>query len=183
MTASVRRVLADEWRDVRALRLHALADAAAPIAFLDTLANATVRPDEFWQERTARAADTEASAQFVAIDADDWVGSVSVIRRGIGETDHHDRRLEQPRSDVVGVYVRPSHRGQGTIDDLLAAASDWAASLGDTALTLDVHADNERAQNAYRRAGFAPTGFRFNGPIGPEVEMARSLEDSDRVRS
>lgn len=183
MTPIIRRVRAEEWRDVRGLRLQALADAAAPIAFLDTLENATVRPDEFWQERTARAADTDVSAQFVALDGSDWVGSVSVIRRGVGETDHHGRRLDQPRSDVVGVYVRPSHRGQGLIDGLLAAASEWAVDLGDTTLTLDVHADNDRAQGAYVRAGFAPTGFRFSGPIGPEVEMARQLDAGDRVRS
>ncbi|MFB7250731.1 GNAT family N-acetyltransferase [Microbacterium sp. NPDC056234] len=179
----VRRVRADEWREVRALRLQALTDAAAPIAFLDTLENATARPDGFWQERTTRAADTRDSAQFVAIDGQDWVGSVSVIRRAVGDTDHHGRPLEQPRSDVVGVYVRPSHRGQGVIDSLLVAASDWASALGDAALTLDVHADNDRAQNAYLRAGFALTGFRFTGPIGQEVEMARSLEDTGRVRS
>ncbi|UYO98629.1 GNAT family N-acetyltransferase [Microbacterium sp. M28] len=183
MTTSVRRVRADEWREVRQLRLHALADAAAPIAFLDTLANATVRPDDFWQERTARAAGTDQSAQFVAIDGGEWVGSVSVLRRAVGDTDHHGRALEQRRSDVVGVYVRPSHRGQGIIDSLLAAASDWARTLGDPVLTLDVHADNDRAQSAYRRAGFAPTGFRFSGPIGPEIEMARSLDDAGKVRS
>lgn len=182
MKPDIRRVLAEEWREVRDLRLQALADAAAPVAFLDTLDDAAARPDEFWQGRTSRAADTDASAQFVALDGGEWVGSVSVVRRAAGETDHHGRRLEHPRSDVVGVYVRPSHRGQGVIDALLAAASVWARSLGDTTLTLDVHADNERASIAYRRAGFAPTGFRFTGPIGPEIEMARSLVDSDRVR-
>jgi GNAT superfamily N-acetyltransferase len=181
MTFAIRRVQAHEWRAVRDLRLQALADAAAPIAFLDTLEAASVRPDEFWQDRTSRAADTDESAQFVAVDGDEWVGSVSVIRRAAGATDHHGNRLAQPRADVVGVYVTSVCRGQGTIDALLAAAADWASRLGDTALWLDVHADNERAKGAYARCGFAPTGHRFTGPIGAEIEMVRPLADSDRV--
>ena len=71
--------------------------------------------------------------------------------------------------------MRPSHRGDGTIDRLLGATAEWAASAGATTLTLDVHADNLRAQGAYRRAGFAPTGETFTGTIGPELVMARAL--------
>ncbi|HWV48416.1 MAG TPA: GNAT family N-acetyltransferase [Microbacterium sp.] len=181
MTVEIRRVQAHEWRAVRDLRLRALTDEAASIAFLDTLENASNRPDDFWQQRTSRAADTDESAQFVAIAGSSWVGSVSVIRRASGETDHQGNRLAQPRADVVGVYVDPAHRGEGIIDALLTEAADWARSLGDTALWLDVHADNPRAQGAYSRCGFAPTGHRFTGPIGAEIEMTRSLDDSDRV--
>ena len=55
------------------------------------------------------------------------------------------------------------------------AAAEWTARLGYSRLTLDVHAGNERAQAAYRRSGFVPTGVSFTGPIGPELEMVRSL--------
>ena len=47
------------------------------------------------------------------------------------------------------------------------------------ALTLDVHADNARARRAYERCGFRPSGLRFTGSIGPELEMVRELSDSE----
>lgn len=56
MTFTVRRVEADEWERVRDLRLRSLQDPVAALAFLDTFENASVQPDEFWQQRTANAA-------------------------------------------------------------------------------------------------------------------------------
>ena len=38
-----------------------------------------------------------------------------------------------------------------------------------------MHRDNLRAQGAYRRSGFEPTGETLTGPIGPEIVMARQL--------
>ena len=76
---------------------------------------------------------------------------------------------------VVGVWVRPDSRGSGAVDALLAAAGVWAGGLGLRRVQLDVHRDNLRAQGAYRRAGFEPTGETFTGPIGPELVMARDL--------
>jgi ribosomal protein S18 acetylase RimI-like enzyme len=72
--------------------------------------------------------------------------------------------------------VRPEHRGTGLVDAMLDAAATWARALGLPALTLDVHDENRRAQAAYRRAGFVPTGERFVGRIGPEIVMARPLQ-------
>lgn len=183
MTAIVRRVQSHEWRQVRDLRLEALRDPAAPVAFLDTFANAAKLPDDFWHERTTGAATGDAVSQLVAIVGEEWVGSVSVIRRTVGDTDPHGRRVTVSRGDVVGVYLRPAQRGEGLIGALLDAAASWARSLGDGALALEVHVDNERAQAAYRRSGFTPTGLRFTGSIGAEFEMQRSLETVDRVPS
>lgn len=173
---AVRRVRADEWPDVRALRLEATSDPDAAIAFLETPAQARTRTEGFWRERTVQAAESEVAAQFVAEEEDgSWVGSLSVLIRATGQTDHLGRYVDDRRADVVGVYVNPAHRGTGTIDALFDAAAAWAASQGLHRLTLDVHADNVRAQAAYRRNGFTPTGVTFTGPIGPELEMARSL--------
>jgi RimJ/RimL family protein N-acetyltransferase len=173
---AVRRVRADEWPALRALRLEATSDPDAAIAFLETPAQARTRPDEFWRDRTVQAAESEVSAQFVAEEDDGaWVGSLSVLIRASGQTDHLGRFVDDRRADVVGVYVNPAYRGIGTIDALFDAAAAWAASQGLRRLTLDVHADNARAQAAYRRNGFTPTGVTFTGPIGPELEMARPL--------
>ena len=172
---AVRRVRADEWEPARALRLDALRDEAAAIAFLDTYENAARQSDEFYRDRTARASDGDDIAQFVAIDGSAWVGSVTVIAQRGGSLDHHDRPLERDRATVVGAYVRGEQRGSGLVDRLLPAAAQWGRDLGFDELTLGVHQDNGRAQGAYRRAGFVPSGFIFAGPNGPEVEMVRRL--------
>lgn len=175
MSVLVRRVRAEEWEKLRDLRLDAVRDPLASIAFLHSYEEEGAHPDEFWQDRAAKSAAGDAVAQFIAESDGEWIGTVTVIRWDSGDTDHHGRVVASPRGDVVGVFVRPSHRAAGTIDALLAAAADWARGLGDSALSLDVHVDNSRAQAAYRRAGFTETGARFTASIGPELEMTRSL--------
>jgi GNAT superfamily N-acetyltransferase len=177
--SSVRRILSSEWESVRTLRAEAVEDPDAPIAFLESPAQVAAHSDEFWQERTRRAAESADSAQFVAMDEDAdapaWVGSLTVLIRRPGVIDHLGHTVRTERGDVVGVFVRPSHRGDGTIDRLFAAAEAWAWASGARILSLDVHADNLRAQAAYRRAGFTPTGETFIGSIGPELVMTRAL--------
>ncbi|MFD4957575.1 GNAT family N-acetyltransferase [Microbacterium sp. NPDC058389] len=172
---AVRRIRADEWPAVRALRLESTSDPDAAIAFLETPEQVAARTDDFWRDRTLRAAESEIAAQFVAEADGAWVGSLSVLIRATGQTDHLGRFVDDRRADAVGVYVSPGYRGTGTVDALFDAAAAWVASQGLTRLTLDVHADNARAQAAYRRNGFTPTGVAFTGPIGPEIEMARTL--------
>ena len=179
MTVAGRRVRADEWELVRDLRLDAVRDPLAPIAFLHSYEAEAAHPDEFWQDRAFNAASGHAAAQFVAEVDGEWIGTVTVIRWDAGDTDHHGRDVTAPRGDVVGVFVRPEHRGSGVVDALISAAAAWARSLGDESLTLDVHADNVRAPAAYRRVGFVETGARFSSSIGPELEMSRALFEAD----
>jgi ribosomal protein S18 acetylase RimI-like enzyme len=172
---AVRRIRPDEWELVRDLRLEATADPDAGIAFLESHGHAAARPEEFWRERTQTAAQTETAAQFIAEVDDDAVGTLSVLIRATGEKDHLGRIVDDRRAYVVGVYLRPPQRGTGVIDALFAAAAEFATSQGLDRLTLDVHRDNLRAQGAYRRIGFVPTGETLTGPIGPEIVMAREL--------
>ena len=172
---SVRRVRAHEWDLVRALRLEATADPGAAIAFLEDHAEVAARPETFWRERTDTAAESETVAQFVAEIGGAAVGSLSVLIRASGQKDHLGRYVDDRLAFVVGVWVRPVHRGTGAVDLLLDAGAAWAAARGLDRLLLDVHRDNHRAQGAYRRAGFAPTGETLTGPIGPEIVMARPL--------
>ena len=171
----IRRIRPDEWQQARDLRLDALRDEAARIAFLETHDDASAQPDEFYQDRTARAAAGDDVAQLVAAVGDDWVGSVTVLVQRAGVPDYHGRPVEQSRAVVVGVYVRPENRGTGLIDQLLDTGAQWARDLGFDSLVLGVHVDNTRAQAAYRRAGFAPSGVEFTSSIGPEIEMVRAL--------
>ena len=103
------------------------------------------------------------------------MGSVTVIAQRAGSLDYHGRPVERSRATVVGVYVRGEQRGSGLIDRLLDATAQWARDLGFDELTLGVHAENARAQGAYRRAGFVPSGVTFESSIGPELEMVRHL--------
>ena len=175
---TVRRISSDEWEAVRALRIESTSDPDASIAFLETPEVVAARSDDFWRERAEAAAAGASAAQFVAVVDEEWVGSLSVIIRATGQKDALGRFVDDRRADVVGVYVRPSLRGSGAVDLLLAAAAAWVREQGLGRVQLDVHRDNLRAQAAYRRAGFTPTGETFTGPIGSEIVMARLLEAS-----
>ena len=111
MTAPiVRRIRSDEWQAVRELRLESTSDPDANIAFLETPEQVAARPEQFWRDRAQLAAESETAAQFVAVVDDVWVGSVSVLVRASGQTDHLGRFVDDRRADVVGVYVNPAHR-------------------------------------------------------------------------
>ncbi|MEW2394368.1 N-acetyltransferase [Streptomyces venezuelae] len=156
----VRTVRADEWPQVRELRLAALRDPAAPVAFLETYEEAAAKPDAFWRERAEGAAQGPPVRQFVAEDADGvWVGSVTVLVEEAGADDVFGGVIEQRQAHVVGVYVRPEHRGGGATDALFEAAVGWSWSLdGLERVRLYVHEGNPRAQAFYRRFGFVRSG-------------------------
>jgi len=152
--ASVRRVTPGDWRRIRELRLEALRDPMAHVAFLESVAQAEARPDEEWRNRTAAHAEGDRSAQFLAETDNTLIGSVTVIVRAAGAPDYFDRVPDVDLPTVVGVYVSPVARGRGVIDTLLAAAAEWAEQSGYQQLTLDVHERNATAIRAYERAGF-----------------------------
>lgn len=177
----IRLVRAEEWQLVRELRLAALQDPVAPVAFLETYEQSLERSDDFWQERAAGASEAGAGGvrQFVAEAPDgSWAGTVTVlierpedeVRFGEGAVVH--------QAHVVGVFVRPEARGIGLAEELFRAGMDWAWSLGEPLIErvrLYVHEDNPRAAALYRRIGFVPTGETVPMPGDPtarEVEYA-----------
>ncbi|HCJ49836.1 MAG TPA: GNAT family N-acetyltransferase [Microbacterium sp.] len=176
MTApAVRRIGLAEWREVRDLRLRAVSDPDAAIAFLTTRDEEERRGDTFWQERAAGGALSDDAAQFVAEQDGEWIGTATVLLRRGGDVDHLGRAVPAPRADLVGVYVAPDARGRGVFAELCAAAARFAAERGADALTLDVHVDNARARAAYAKVGFTPTGETFTGSIGDELVMRMPL--------
>ncbi|MFE9839857.1 GNAT family N-acetyltransferase [Streptomyces sp. NPDC005551] len=166
MNHVIRPIRADEWRAVKALRLAALQDPAAPIAFLETYEDAVARPDAYWQERTAGAAEgTKERQQFVAEGpVGQWAGSVTVLVEQAGTRDPFGGPVERAQGHVVGVFVRTGQRGYGLIGALLDAALEWSWRLGLERVRLFVHERNSRAEAAYRKAGFAPTGVTATMP-------------------
>ncbi|GAA2789607.1 GNAT family N-acetyltransferase [Streptomyces showdoensis] len=170
MDFSIRVIRADEWEPSREIRLAALQDPVASIAFLDTYEDAVQRPDSFWQERAEGASDSGGGGvrQFVAETPDGrWVGTVTVlVERPTGEV-RFGEAATVDQTHIVGVYVRPEARGAGVIDALFRAAVEWSWTLPEPAIAqvrLYVHEENARAAAFYRRFGFAPTGGKVAMP-------------------
>jgi RimJ/RimL family protein N-acetyltransferase len=166
MTYKIRAVLAEDWELLRELRLAGLADPAASVAFNETYENAAAQSDEFWRRRAAQGLLAET---FIGEDEEDggrWVGSATVLDEG--ESAH-----------VVGVYLRPEHRGTGLAEGLFRAVEDWARERPYVMrMLLQVHEHNPRAEAFYRRIGYVRTGEFVSDPKAPalkEYEMVREL--------
>ncbi|MEV7599470.1 GNAT family N-acetyltransferase [Kitasatospora sp. NPDC089797] len=180
MSTVIRRVRADEWEQGKAIRLDALRDPVAHLAFLDTYESAAARADEFWRERTAGAAGGTSVCQLVAEAADGrWLGTMTVLVELPGAPGAlDDDVITVPQAHVVGVYVRPEARGTGLAHRLISAAQEWAWSLTEPRLQrvrLFVHEDNARAEAMYLRAGFRHSGASAPVPgdgTRREIELA-----------
>ncbi|MGW5865273.1 GNAT family N-acetyltransferase [Streptomyces sp. NPDC055239] len=158
---AVRPIRADEWPEVKELRLLALQDPAAPIAFLDTYEQAAAQPDSFWEERAkGSAAGGTRVRQFVAEGPGGaWSGTVTVLIEDAGSDDVFGGTVQQRQAHVVGVFVRPEYRGSGVTDALFEAAVEWGWTMPEVArVRLYVHEDNARAESFYRRYGFVRSG-------------------------
>ena len=178
-TYVVRAIRAEEWPAVKALRLLSLQDPVAHLAFLETYDEAVAKPDSFWQERAAGGAEGAGVRQFVAEGPNgEWVGTVTVLLEEAGTKDWAGFPVERRQGHVVGVYVRPEHRGCGLTEVLFDEALEWAWSLGVERVRLIVHEDNGRAQAFYRRVGFRPSGVTvpLPGSDGVEQELEMVIE-------
>ncbi|WP_225847980.1 GNAT family N-acetyltransferase [Streptomyces sp. HPF1205] len=174
----IRTVRPAEWRKIREVRLTALQDPVAVVAFARSYAEEAALPDEEWQRRASGA----GAQQFAVIrprtgdgggnrggDGDgeeerageDWVGMAVVI-------------AERPDYlSVNAVYLRPEVRGTGLAERLFATVAEWTWERADR-LHLWVHQDNPRAEALYRRVGFVRTGRSMahaRTPMRSEYEM------------
>lgn len=61
---------------------------------------------------------------------------------------------------VTSIAVDPVVHGRGVATRLMAAVTREAIARSATAMTLEVRVGNRRAQDLYRRFGFAPAGIR-----------------------
>ncbi|MFR0353515.1 GNAT family N-acetyltransferase [Streptomyces sediminimaris] len=179
MNYKVRSIHADEWPAAKALRLAALQDPVAHLAFLETYDEALARPDSFWQERAVGAAEGASGAQQIIAEGPDgeWVGTLTVLIEDAGTTDWAGFPVERTQGHVVGVFVRPECRGIGLTEVLFDAGLEWAWSRGAERVRLIVHENNGRAQRLYRKVGFEPTGVIV--PLGQhsaESELEFAVE-------
>ncbi|CAM5532777.1 hypothetical protein SALBM135S_00910 [Streptomyces alboniger] len=168
----IRAVRAEEWQQVKELRLAALRDPAAPVAFLETYEQAAAAPDAHWQDRAAGSSHATRARQFVAVGpGGDWAGSVTVLVEEPGSRDIFGGVIEQRQAHFVGVFVRPEHRGSGLTAALFDAAVAWAWSLeGLERVRLYVHERNPRAMAFYLRFGFVRGGGVVRVPGDPSAQ-------------
>jgi GNAT superfamily N-acetyltransferase len=178
MNYKIRSIRADEWVAAKELRLVALQDPVAHLAFLETYDEAAARPDSFYQERAVGAAEGADGAQQIIAEGPEgeWVGTLTVLLEEAGSVDWAGYEVERKQGHIVAVFVRQEVRGIGLTEVLFDAALEWAWGRGAERVRLIVHEDNERARRFYGKAGFAPTGVTV--PLG---EHADHLEEEMAV--
>jgi ribosomal protein S18 acetylase RimI-like enzyme len=143
---TVKPLRAEQWRELRDIRLRALRDS--PEAFLTTVAQAEKEPDEFWSSRAALAAHGERWGICLAYtDQGEAIGMASGV--------------EDPEIpgvvELVQMWVDPTWRHQSVGAQLVAAIIAWSAPRADR-IRLGVAEDNHAAIDLYTRCGFMPTG-------------------------
>lgn len=191
MAYDIRTVRAEDWAELKKLRLAALDDPAARVAFIETHAHAAARSDDFWRDRATPLDEGGTSTHLIAVDEDGtWAGMLVLL----DETDTETRSSTPPGAvggndeaggeggavppqvHVASVYVHPARRGTGVAAQLLRAAVEWACTnTSARRVCLWVHGDNSRALAFYTRAGFRKTGATMAFPPIP-METEYELE-------
>ena len=172
-TTTVARARPDDWRDLRDVRLRALADA--PSAFGSTLAREVAFPDDVWRERAAQGRTLLART---VPDDDGRVGGAGAAGVVVGVATVVPSPDDPTAAELVSVWVDPGARGTGVAAALLRSADALATELGAWTLALWVTTTNIRARRLYERAGFAPTGETKPLPSDPrlaELRMVRRI--------
>lgn len=152
----VRRIRADEWAELRDMRLAALRDS--PLAFGSTYEREVAFPQDRWQRWASEAA-TGAEYLAVAVGAGRW------LAMGRGSADLEDGRS----AFLTAVYVVPEWRRHGLGRAVSAAVADWARSGGFDSIRLHVAEWNVAARRIYESLGFESTGVTEPLPHDPKV--------------
>lgn len=163
--AEIRLIRPEEHRELRRIRLKALAYTSVLATHLET---EEVAPPDFWINRAARGSLADKLATFVAVRDGVFVG----IADGY--------MLEQEsRADIGGMWVSPDDRRSGIGSALVSAVCAWARTKGARAIRLHVRKANESALRLYEETGFAiaeeaksesgSAGFVMEKPLQADV--------------
>jgi GNAT superfamily N-acetyltransferase len=153
------RVTGDNWRELRDVRLAALAEA--PAAFGSSLRREQDFDEDHWR------AWTRSAGLFMALVGESPVGMAA----GVSGGSDAERKL-------VAMWVEPAWRGRDTASKLVSSVVDWAGSEGSDRLRLWVAEGNESARRLYEGHGFEVTGGRKPMPSNPALyryEMVLAL--------
>jgi ribosomal protein S18 acetylase RimI-like enzyme len=155
-TVRVRRLEPDDWERYRDVRLESLADA--PYAYGSTLAREQEFGEATWRSRLTG----ETGVSVIASSDTETVGLMGVYT-GLGF------------AMLVAAWVRPTARGLGVADALIADVLDWSRSQGYAELELRVADGNNAARNLFLRNGFQATGEREPLESDPTVDTERMI--------
>ncbi|MGZ4130546.1 MAG: N-acetyltransferase family protein [Actinomycetota bacterium] len=153
----IRRILADEWGELRELRLRALVEA--PDAFGSAYEAESNDPEETWREWAAEGADGGSCFVAIALDGERWIG----MAMGAPHRDHPGE------AGLFAMWVDPADRGEGIGRRLVSDVIAWADAAGFPALRLRVTTTNEAATHLYETCGFVDTGGRAPLRDGSDV--------------
>ncbi len=146
----VTRVAEEEWRDLKSVRLAALAES--PEAFASDFSTEARLSEVDWRGWARKG------ATFLARDEHTPIGMAA----GAPGNAPEDRGL-------VAVWVHPDHRGHGVAGAMVQAVERWARAERAATLTLWVTRVNRPAIRLYRRLGFVPTGRSQPLPSDPRL--------------
>lgn len=161
----VRCVTADDWLRMKQIRLDAVSDPTAVLAFPPSFSSdVSGTPDAVWELAAAENQEgSEIGRQFVGVDDSGWfVGTLNVYRQVSS--------ANESVATVSGVYVKPEWRGTGLVRLLIFEAERWAA-VQSLRLCLRVREENFPAICAYLKAGFRFSGRKYETAAGVELEM------------
>ncbi len=145
MAIEVRRAAAEDWPEMRRLRLLALATDRT--AFGRTLEEERAFADQVWIDRARASAASREVATWVAEDD---------ARRMVGMLGAH---VAGDGAELFGTWVDPSARGAGLGGRLLDAVLAWIAGVAPAAaVKLWVNPELAAAVRLYESRGFARTG-------------------------
>ena len=158
MPDEIRRVGADEGRELRDLRLRALLDA--PDAFTVTYDEGSSLPDAYWTDWATELAEGGPSFGLVAEREGRWIG----MAVGAPHRDHTGDAL------LYGMWVDPLARGAGVARGLVEGVVAWARSSGFPVLWLRVALSNDAAVRLYTQCGFTDAGLRLPLREGSDID-------------
>jgi RimJ/RimL family protein N-acetyltransferase len=148
----IRQTTREDWRELRALRLAALRDPVAPVAFYERYDKALRQNRREWERRAQ--GEHDGTVTFIGeVEDGSWGGMLSVI-------------ATSRCARVISVYMLPEHRGTGLAGELIRTAIAWA---GGREVRLHVHENNPRAARFYAAIGFRPTGESDPDPRDPSL--------------
>ena len=145
MQVTVRRIAVDDWREMKRVRLAAL--ATDRMAFGSTLEAEAALSDAIWMERARESATSDHRATWVAC-ADDG--------RMLGMVGAH---LDGEGANLFGMWIDPAARGAGVGGKMLDALIAWLEARDPAAaISLSVNPTLAAAVRLYESRGFVPTG-------------------------
>jgi GNAT superfamily N-acetyltransferase len=161
MSISVRRLGPDDWQTWRDTRLAALAEA--PHAFASSLAKEEGYDEARWRDwlRPDRGMKAVAEAPTAA---------VGLIGAWLPEDRHG-------AVELYSMWVRPSWRGRGVGDLLIAEVLDWARERHHERVDLWVVDGNYVAERLYLRHGFRLTEEYQPHPLEPDARERAMTRD------